>query len=47
MAPLEFFGAGTGYHLKAHFQAEAGGRGNEVKAMGSKDDLDAFAANGT
>ena len=47
MAPLEFFGVGHRKFatLKAHFpKLKLVGRGNEVKAMGSKDDLDAFAA---
>ena len=47
MAPLEFFGVGHRKFatLKAHFpKLKLVGRGNEVKAIGSKDDLDAFAA---
>ena len=45
--PLEFFGVGHRKFatLKSHFpKLKLVGRGNEVKALGSKDDLDQFAA---
>ena len=47
VSPVEFFGAGHRKftHLKALFpKLKLVGRGNEVIALGSKDDLDAFAA---
>ena len=47
MSPLEFFGVGHRKFaaLKAHFpKLKLVGQGNEVKALGSKDDLDQFAA---
>ncbi|RPG81951.1 MAG: PhoH family protein [Crocinitomicaceae bacterium TMED114] len=47
MMPLEFFGVGHRKFatLKSHFpKLKLVGRGNEVKAMGAKDDLDVFAA---
>ena len=45
--PLEFFGVGHRKFatLKSHFpKLKLVGRGNEVKALGSKDDLDQFSA---
>ena len=47
LSPLAFFGVGHRKFatLKGHFpKLKLVGRGNEVKALGSKDDLDAFAA---
>lgn len=47
VAPLEFFGVGHRKFaaLKGHFpKLKLVGRGNEVKAMGSKADIDVFAA---